>query len=373
MKKVSLSKMIGLALLLSAALSCTPNEEEGEANEPIDNFDRSAMLVHWADDYAIPAYQNYHQSTQALLTAVNTYVDNPTAAQHSATHAAFREAYRAWQAVSFLAIGPAEEKGLRNFTNVYPTDTAGILEFVNVASYNLTLPSTFNRQGFPAIDYLLSGLGTLAETNTRFGNDPRYGDYLQALAERLELLAGNTLADWENDYRQTFVSRDGSSAAASVNKMVNDYVFHFEKELRAGKVGIPAGVFSGNTLPQSVEAVYTDTLSQSLFLRSLAAHRNFFTGMGFNGQASGESLQSYLDYLGTQHGAGLLSEAIVTQMDLAEGRAQNLASSFRQEAESNPQALLAIYDDLQQGVVYLKVDMLQALNVRVDYIDADGD
>jgi hypothetical protein len=31
------------------------------------------------------------------------------------------------------------------------------------------------------------------------------------------------------------------------------------------------------------------------------------------------------------------------------------------------------YDELQKVVILLKVDMLQAFNVNVDYVDADGD
>jgi hypothetical protein len=31
------------------------------------------------------------------------------------------------------------------------------------------------------------------------------------------------------------------------------------------------------------------------------------------------------------------------------------------------------YDELQRVTVLLKVDMLQTLNISVDYVDADGD
>jgi hypothetical protein len=34
---------------------------------------------------------------------------------------------------------------------------------------------------------------------------------------------------------------------------------------------------------------------------------------------------------------------------------------------------LRTYDDIQATVVLLKVDMLQVLNINVDYADADGD
>ena len=35
--------------------------------------------------------------------------------------------------------------------------------------------------------------------------------------------------------------------------------------------------------------------------------------------------------------------------------------------------MLICYDAIQEAVVLLKTDMLQNLNINVDYIDADGD
>ncbi len=35
--------------------------------------------------------------------------------------------------------------------------------------------------------------------------------------------------------------------------------------------------------------------------------------------------------------------------------------------------MLAAYDVLQQNVVYIKLDMMQALNITIDYVDGDGD
>jgi hypothetical protein len=60
-------------------------------------------------------------------------------------------------------------------------------------------------------------------------------------------------------------------------------------------------------------------------------------------------------------------------MAAAESLAKDLPTSFSSVAANSNQDLLALYDELQKAVVLLKVDMLQALNVRVDYIDADGD
>ncbi len=364
-------KKVFLALLLSLSFACS-NEVDNNTKS-VDNFDRSAMLIHWADNYILPAYQDYQQKVAVLNSSVSTFVDAPSTSQHQVLLADFVAAYKAWQWVSFLEIGPAEANTLRNFTNIYPTKPDDIEQALGNTSPNLSLPSTYNEQGFPAIDYLLNGLGEPTSTVNTFLNSPDYGWYLQALSQRLENLSTQILAEWQSSYRAEFIANTGSSATASTNKLINDFVFHFEKELRAGKVGIPAGVFSGNTLPQNVEAYYSDSLSKQLFMESLEAHTAFFKGSGFKDSQSGNSLEQYLNYLGIEDQGELLSSKINSQLEIARLQATNLDQSFANLVQNSKGDLLRLYDELQKIVVLLKVDMMQALNVRVDYIDADGD
>jgi hypothetical protein len=35
--------------------------------------------------------------------------------------------------------------------------------------------------------------------------------------------------------------------------------------------------------------------------------------------------------------------------------------------------MILAYDALQQNVIYTKLDMMQALNITIDYIDSDGE
>jgi predicted lipoprotein len=371
MNRRMMGRFLSLFLMLSMSFACS-NEESGDSQKQ-DDFDRSAMLVHWADDYILPAYQNYNQEVIALKYAANQFSSTPSLSLHTDLHAQFVKAYTAWQWVSFLEIGPAEANSLRNFSNIYPTSATEIEQALVNANYNLSLPSTFNEQGFPAIDYLLSGLGDASTTVNQFSNNADYGRYLIALTERLEAMSSQVLNDWQSSYRNEFISNTGSSATASTNKLINDFIYHFERELRAGKVGIPAGVFSGSPLAQNVEGYYSDSLSKSLFMESLKAHRAFFQGSGFLNGASGNSLEQYLNYLNIEFQDELLSAKITNQLVLAENLTSPLPASFSSIAANSNQDLLALYDELQKAVVLLKVDMLQALNVRVDYIDADGD
>lgn len=365
--------LIWVALLGGVTFSCTPEDDVPGFQQQPDNFDRKAMLTHWADNFIIPGYISYHQKLTDLKASTQGYTANPTVATYNSVYADFREAYLAWQWVSIFEIGPAESTGLRNFTNIYPANATGIENAIQQQNFNFTLPSTFAQQGFPAIDYLLSGKGDVQTTNTLMTGNSDYANYLTQVVDRLVMLCKTVLDQWQGSYHSEFINKDGSSATESVNKLTNDFVFHYEKELRAGKIGIPVGVFSGDILPNTVEAFYSDTLSKSLFLESLEAHRKFFAGQGFGEQASGNSLKSYLDYLGTEKNGGNLSDKILDQFASALSASNVLTNSFADAAQNQGLDMLTTYDELQKNVVMLKVDMLQALNIKVDYVDADGD
>ena len=50
-----------------------------------------------------------------------------------------------------------------------------------------------------------------------------------------------------------------------------------------------------------------------------------------------------------------------------------LNTNFSEQVNQENLKMLITYDVIQANVVFLKVDMLQVLNISVDYVDADGD
>ena len=58
-----------------------------------------------------------------------------------------------------------------------------------------------------------------------------------------------------------------NTATSSINKLVNDFIFYFEKGYRANKIGILAGVFSDNPLPDRVEAYYGKIIQKFWLLK----------------------------------------------------------------------------------------------------------
>jgi hypothetical protein len=357
-------------------------------SQPTDSYDRGALLLNWADNIIIPGYANLSQKLNALEIASEDFTQAPAVESLEVIRNTWLEAYKAFQKISMFEIGRAETLNYRNRLNVYPTNAQEIDGYISSNTWNLELPSTIDSQGFPAIDYLLYGLGTDQETLNKYTTDENassYKMYLLDLVTTMQTLTNEVISDWQNGYRDSYVTNVSSSASGAVDQTVNAFMFYYEKALRAGKVGIPAGVFSGSTLPQNVESYYNQFVSKLLLTEALSATVSFFNGEGFSSDfpGNGFGLNTYLDTLGSVkdidiNGDGILEETnlstiINNQFDVAFESINLLQENFVQQIVDDNTKMLGAYDELQRNVVLLKVDMFQALSIDVTYVDADGD
>jgi hypothetical protein len=339
-----------------------------------DNYDREAMLINWADNIIIPGYDTYVNDLTSLVEAKDAFKVNISEANLSLLKTAWLNAYISWQKVSMFEIGKAETLTLRDYTNIFPANAAEIEANISTGVYDLALPSKRDEQGFPAIDYMLNGLAiTDAETANFYSLNNNHLQYLNAIIDRLFMLGSEVNEDWKNGYRDVFVANSGSSSSSSVNKLVNDFMYYYERSLRAGKIGIPAGVFSNTPLSDKVEAIYIKNKSKLLFETSLQATVDFFNGVHYDGISTGRSLSDYLESVHTAGATVDLAELINQQFDVSISKGAVLEDNFINQVETNNQAMLEVFNALQENVVLMKVDMFQALNIRVDFVDADGD
>lgn len=360
--------IITMVSLLSACV------DTGNNGQPSESFDRQAMLTFWAEQQIVPAYKAFGSALGNLVTAKDDFLKNRTQIEFQTLRTAFLNAYLAWQPAAMFNIGKAEAIGYRNFVNTYPTDVDLIESNINAAKYNLELPSNFDAQGLPALDYLLFGMYNADGTNyaQKLGQSAHL-NYINDLVDRLFYLNQTILNDWEANFKATFIKNNGSSATASTDKMVNDFLFYYEKYFRAGKVGIPAGVFTGNTLSHTVEAPYAGIYSKQLCLIAFDAIQKFFNGESLDGSSTGPSLKQYLESVAVANNLEDIAQQINNQWQLAEEKILALDDNFKQQTETDHLKMLAAYDEIQKTVVMMKVDMMQALNIQIDYVDADGD
>jgi hypothetical protein len=364
--------MKNLLLLLTLVLLVSCGEDDS-SNSTSDGFDRANMLTNWSNNIIIPAYTDFQSNLASLKVATTDFTTSQSQENLNELRNQYLQSYKTWQyIVMFSSVGKANELDITRWVNLYPTDN-DLIES-NVVDGNVTLStiSTNTQQGFPALDYLLYGVAnTDNDILTKFNSD-NYQDYLTKVVDRLIFLNDAVLNDWNNGYKNVFISSSENTSGSSVNIMVNDFVFNYEKYFRAYKLGNPLAVFGGDINSQEVESLYGKH-SKELCLSALNAIEDFFNGKYYSSTVEGESLKSYLTYLNTKSDGEALAPIMLSQMDSARTNINLLDSDFATQIDTDSDTAYTTYDEIQKLVPMLKVDMMQAFNISGDYQDSDGD
>ena len=367
------SLLFAFALLLFAAGIFSCQKQSGvDTPEPSTGPDRKALLTEWADNLIKPGYQRFNDKLVVLKAKATAFTATPTTATLVEARQAWQAAYVEWQQVELYEFGPAEAVSLRNHFNIYPADADGINRNINAGTYNFELSTAIPQQGFPALDYLLNGVAANdAAIVQQYVGSANHRRYLTDVVAKMDQTFGTVYGQWNGTYRDTFINNTGTDASSSISRVINAYSLYFERYLRAGKVGIPAGTMSGTPLPAKMEAYYLrGALPLQLATTAHAAVQQFF-----NGRAGQPSLKSYLEALGAKDSrtGQSLPSIINTQFGVS---SQQLSSSgpdlFTTLTSRNADAV-ASYNEMQKAVRLLKVDMTSALGITVTYVDNDGD
>ncbi len=366
MKPLKYIFLVAVATVFILACSTSSDEENAGVN---DTFDRSTLLANIADSIAIPALTDLDAKLINLQSNTNTFVLSVNQANLDVVRASWLEAYKVWQHVEMFNIGLAEETLYSFKMNVYPTTVADIEANIASGTYDLSNVNNNDAVGFPALDYMLFGIEANNAAILEKYNSNNYKNYLKDNVDQMVSLTKMILNDWTTSYRDTFVSQSGNTVTSALNKFTNDYIFYYEKGLRANKIGIPAGVFSVNPLPETVEGLYSKVYSKTLLLEGLQAVKNVFNGNAYQSGTAGIGFNTYLEALE----ANELATVINARYDNAEAVINNLNPDFGVQINTDNTLMTQTQDALQLAVVSLKVDMLQVLNIAVDFVDADGD
>ena len=375
----SIKRVIKITFLTLALGSCGGNGNDPSRED--NGKDRQVILTHWADNIIIPAYANFKLKFDAMKVKADAFSLAPNNTTLSGFRFAWSEAYLEWQKVELFEFGPADLTTLRNFYNIYPTDVAGITSNINDPSVNLDLPVSYARQGFPALDYLINGVGSddsqIISFYTAGDNAAKRIAYVKRITDRMNTLISNVISSWST-YREIFISKTGLDIGSSFGNVVNAYLLYYERYIRSGKIGIPSGstVATGGTInPDKVEAFYKKDISLELAKNAHTAAVDFFNGKNAIPGADGPSFNSYLDALDAKDAATgtMLSKIINDQFTVITAHLNGLLPDLSQQVQSNNQPVVDTYTAMQKLVRIIKVDMTSALSVTVTYTDNDGD
>ena len=369
--------MIRVIFFLSLASAFTACSDKGTELKK-DGFDRKALLANIGNNIIVPNYVAFNAAAAQLHTAAGQFAANPDVSSLGALQNKFKEAYRAYQSVALFELGPAEQELLRASLNTFPADVNQINANIGAGTYDLGTASNLDAKGFPALDYLLFGLGTdapaVAWQYTTDANAAKRKKYLTDLTLEIKNKAEKVNTAWSatgGNYFNTFVNADGTDAGSSLGLLVNQLNWEYEL-LKNAKLGIPLGKKTlGTPLPESVEAYYSG-MSSELARLGFQNLENVYFGKDKSGN-NGTGLDDYLVSLNARRGETTLAEAIAGQLQMAKNKLAALNDPLASAIRTNPTPANEAYAEIQRGVVLLKSDLPSQLGVLITYQDNDGD
>ncbi len=370
-------KAFAFCCILVFLPGCSKNETDPSPNN--NDKDRGLILTHWVDKIVVPSYAKFKVKQDAMLVKADAFTTSPNTTTLTEFRTAWASAYAEWQKVELFEFGAADKYTLRNFFNIYPASVEGIAANIQNPSANLGLAGSYAMQGFPALDYLINGVGAddaaIIAYYTTEADAVKRINYLKKLTARMNTLLTGVIAEWNGPYRDTFISKTGLDIGSSMALVVNAYVLHYERFIRSGKFGIPAGVLTSVPGPEKVEAYYKKDISLTLANNAHQAAIDFFNGVDVTTGTEGPSFKSYLNGLGAKDTSigMLLSDVINDQFELIGGKLDALSSNFYQQIQTDNQKMISVYTEMQKTVRMLKVDMTSAMSITITYTDNDGD
>ena len=348
-----------------------------------EDYDKLSLLTNLADNYIIPSLDAYKSKIVTLNIHVDSFITNPSISNLTLIRTNWEDALLNWQDIGFLDFGPSEYILLRKQTNTFPIDTTELNNSITLADWNLGYVSSYDSKGLQALDYLLFKPGhTDNELITYFQNNENARNYLKALTEDLNQNINYVTNEWItyredfiNDFEVTTSNLSTNSQGSSISNIINALCLHYEFYVRRGKVGLPLGVFNGFSqleLPELVECYYSWKSTQNL-VRSVNSLRKYVTGSSYLNNDNGLGLDDYMDFVNAEQNSQQLSTVIDNQFLTILEELNNINGPLSEEIINNKSQITQTYQELQQLVPYMKVDMTSALGVLITYQDNDGD
>lgn len=320
-------KRIALILTVCSVLfftSCSDDDKVDPIVDVIDNsIDRATVTANYAD-LVLANYQAAMIDAEALETAIQTFIGDPSETNFNATKEVWlmsRESYGPSEAFRF-ANGPIDSgdtEDIEGFLNSWPLDEA-YMDYVDgdVASGIINNPTDFpiiSKEvltgengnggeenvaiGYHAIEFLLWGQDLTAPSENLAGQRPytdfidggtaanqdRRREYLVIVADLLTDHLQIIIDEWSGAYKTTFLALDDNSA---LDNMISSIAELSRSELAIERMAVALQ----NQDQEDEHSCFSDNTHRDIRL-NLDGVVNVYTGT--YGSVSGNSLEDLID------------------------------------------------------------------------------
>lgn len=354
---------VGLVLVVALG-ACTEDSEQSP---------KRLVLESVTDEVFLPMLAEVVSQAESLSAGARDFCSAPGRDRLLAVRDAWQAARAPWKQAEVMAFGPQDR--LSAAIDFWPARVDTIDE-VLAGDADLTVEGALEQQGaaargFPAIEVLLYAAGDADATLATFETGPlaqRRCDYLVALTQDLVGNAQAVHALWRDVFADELALRAPGryeDVRTAFGDLLSTLVYTVET-IRDVKLGKPLGLASGGTpQPELVESRFSQRSVEDARdnLRGVEA---VFTGRYGSHEARGvafllEETHPEMNAVFAMHAERSMQALAAIEPSL--GEAVEHDAAFVQNA----------IDVLRDLVVFLRVDLGQALAVTVTFGGTDGD
>jgi len=397
-----------VAVALCAAIGACSGGGGTRSDAPELNFDRNALLAHFATNIALPIQADIEAKAALVPPAVTAYCDaldggNTTtiATARAGLDGAFRSAVDAWERADALLIGPAamSNGALRDRIYAWPAlapcdvDRDVVAHWNTPSSYDITT-KLGRARSLSAMEYLLYRADPMHTCAIEPAGWSALAADLPRARCRLALTLANDVAAASAELHGAWAQSGGDyagelaragqgsslpSAHEAVNLVSNSFFF-VDRIVKDMKLGEAAGIVVGNSCGtmgspclREVELQYADRATFAIRV-NLVTLREAVTGtrMASSGLAATDG-PGFDDFL-TAVGHPELGESMTSDLDAAIAKANALPDSFLGALANNYAAVVDVHTAVKQFTNDLKTQFLTVLALDIpDDVASDND
>jgi predicted lipoprotein len=338
---------------------------------------RRATLESIVDNVYLPMLADFERAADELATQAQAFCAEPDERGLTRVRDAWQSARTPWEQSQVMAFGPHTLPPWRlassiDFWPAREDDVEAVLAGDQTLTGDAALAQVgASGKGFAAIEYLLYGPdGDLPADAFAAGDaGERRCQYLVALGADLHDRARELRKAWRDDFAPELLLDAESERYADLNEafgtVVNSLAFTVEL-VRDTKLGKPLGARSGgDAQPELSESRFSGRGVQDA-IDNLRGVEDVFTG-GY-GDEPARGIAELLRERGHDSDA-----QFAMHMDNAVAALEAIDAPLDEAVVDDRRKVTAAMDALRELLVFLQVDLTQALSVTVTFGGADGD
>lgn len=340
----------------------------GGGKKELENTDRKVMLQSVTKDVILPAFQDFKQQTDSLLSATTLFTGNPNENTLNVARERWQQAAFAWKKASAYAFGPIEDNFLSGAIDYPSVHYPNIEKAINA---NATIDEGYvdakgaSLKGLKAIEYLLYKTTAADATVADFSASAARRVYLQALVAHLNTQAQKVIDAWL-PFSETFINAGGTEIKSATGILVNKCVSQINL-IKDERLAMPLGMRNqGEKQPESVEGRLSNT-SIALLTNEVKSIRAIFGNENVTG------IYSLLDQLKATYDGQLLSHQLSSQFDEIDRLAAQITLPLDAAITLETEKVTNLYNALKKLQILVEVDVVNQLGIILTFSDNDGD